>query len=160
MIVRYINTLLEEVLDDTVKHVADLERNNVRHSGVTWKGMENGSGDHSRSHKDPDKSKDGLPIRRDGDGSFLDVDPPFPVDQTEEQWNTENECKKPFARVSIGEGYVNPAFVASTDQLSSLHFDPSTEKQSKRDRIVKSIALDLCNSERITCLKCCFHPSL
>jgi len=128
---RYINTLLEEVLDDTVKHVAGIEKNNVRHSEITWKRMENGLD--SRSGPDPDRSKDGLPIRRDADRSFLDIDPPFPVNQTEEQWDRENECKKPFARVSIGEGYVNPAFVSSTDQLSSLHFDPSTEKQSKRD---------------------------
>lgn len=120
------------MLDDTVKHVAGIEKNNVQHSSeITWKRVKNGLRT-NHSAEDPDKSKDALSIRRVDDGSSLiAINPPFPTDQTQEQWSAENECEKPFARISIGEGYVNPAFVGSTDELSSLRFNRCTEKQSK-----------------------------
>ncbi|EZA62608.1 Abhydrolase domain-containing protein [Ooceraea biroi] len=122
----YINTLLEEVLDDTVKHIAGIERNkNVQHSEITWKRMKNGLRNYS--DEDPDKSKDQVSIKRDDDRSFIDINSSFPMDRTQEQWSTENECKKPFAGVSVAEGYVNPAFVGSMDELSSLHFNRSAE---------------------------------
>lgn len=109
---RYINTLLEEVLDDTVKHVTGIEKNGVQHP---WQQTKNNLKSQS------DKSKD---------DSFIDINSSLPIDKTQERWSAENECKKQFARVSVGEGYVNPAFVGSTDELASLDFDHSARKRA------------------------------
>lgn len=119
---RYINTLLEEVLDDTVKHVTNVEKNGVQHP---WQQTKNNLKSQS------DKLEDEISIKRDKDDS-LNINSHVPIDKTQEQWSAENECKKQFARVSIGEGYVNPAFVDSTDELASLDFDHSAKKRGKR----------------------------
>lgn len=118
---RYINTLLEEVLDDTVKHVTGVEKNGVQHS---WQQTKNNLKSQS------DKPKDEISIKRDKDDSFIDSNSRLPIDKTREQWNAENECKKQFARVSVGEGYVNPGFVGSTDELASLDFNHSARKRA------------------------------
>ncbi|KMR04624.1 abhydrolase domain-containing protein 8 [Lasius niger] len=118
---RYINTLLEEVLDDTVKHVTGVEKNDVQH---TWQQTKNNLKSQS------DKSKDEISIKRDKDDSFIDINSRLPIDKTQEQWSAENECKKQIARVSLSEGYVNPAFVGSTDELASLDFDHSARKRA------------------------------
>lgn len=116
---RYINTLLEEVLDDTVKHVTGVEKDSVQQSWQRTK---------SNLMKSlPDKSKEKTSTKKDEDNSFSDINS---VDKTQEEWTTENECKSQFARVSIGEGYVNPAFVASTDELASLDFNCTARKHS------------------------------
>lgn len=118
--IRYINTLLEEVLDDTVKHVTGVEKNNAQHS---WQRTKN-----NMMKSQIDKSKENNSIKKDGDNFFIDINPHLPA----EQWSTENECKRQFAGVSMGEGYVNPAFIGSTDELASIDFDCSARKHSKR----------------------------
>lgn len=117
---RYINTLLEEVLDDTVKHVTSIEKNDVQHP---WQKTKNNLKSQSN------KLKDEISIKRDKNDSFIDINSHVSIDKT--QWRAENECKKQFARVSVGEGYVNPAFVDSTDELASLDFDHSAKKRGK-----------------------------
>lgn len=116
---RYINTLLEEVLDDTVKHVTNMEKNDVQHP---WQKTKNNL--KSQSNKLEHK----ISIKRDKD--FIDINSRVPINKT--QWSAKNECKKQFARVSVGEGYVNPAFVDSTDELASLDFDHSAKKRGKQ----------------------------
>jgi len=85
----------------------------------------------------PDESKERISIKKDRDDSFIDVNSRFQADKTQEQWTMENECKSQFAKVSIGEGYVNPAFVGSTNELTSLDFDCSARKHSKRMHLEK-----------------------
>lgn len=118
---RYINTLLEEVLDDTVKHVTGMEKNGAQHP---WQQTKNNLKSQS------DKPKDEISRTKDKDDSFIDINSRLAIDKTREQWSAENECKKQFARVSAGEGYVNPAFVGSTDELVSLDFDHSARKRA------------------------------
>jgi len=124
---------LEEILDDTVKHVTVVGKDSVQHS---WQRMKNNS-----MKSQPDESKEQISIRKDGDNSFIDVNSRLPADKTQEQWTMENESKSQFAKVSIGEGYVNPAFVGSTNELTSLDFDCSARKHSKRMHLEKSIRL-------------------
>jgi len=114
---------LEEVLDDTVKNITSVEKDNVQHS---WQRTKN-----NLIKSQSDKSKEKISIKKDGDDSFID-NPRLLEDKTQEEWITENERKNQFARVSISEGYVNPAFVGSTDKLASLDFDCSARKHSKR----------------------------
>lgn len=109
------------MLDDTVKHV---EKNSIQHS---WQRTKT---DLMKSQ--PDESKEKVSIRKEDDSFRIDTNPRLLADKTQEQWTTENECKRQFPRVSIGEGYVNPAFVGSTDELASLDFDCSARKHSKR----------------------------
>ncbi|XP_014488851.1 PREDICTED: uncharacterized protein LOC106752019 [Dinoponera quadriceps] len=111
---RYINTLLEEILDDTVKHVTEVERNGIPHSEAPWQRANN----FKKSR--PDESKEGISIER--DGSLIDIDSPV-AGKTQERWGVKNRDKKQLAKVPMNEGYVNPAFVGSTDRLASLDFD-------------------------------------
>lgn len=113
------------MLDDTVKHIKGVEKNSSQHS---WQQTKN------NSKSRPDESKEKISIKKDGDDSFrIDFNPRLLADKTQEQWTTEND-KRQLARVSIGEGYVNPAFVGSTDEIdsSSLDFNCSARKHSKR----------------------------
>lgn len=110
------------MLDDTVKHITGAEKDSVQHS---WQRTKN-----NLTKSQPDKSK--VSIKDEDDSFRIDINPRLLADKTQQQWTTENECKRQFARV--GEGYVNPAFVGSTDELASLDFDCSTRKHSKRLR--------------------------
>lgn len=108
------------MLDDTVKHVTGVEKNGVQQQT-------------KNNLKSSDKSKDETSIKRDKNDSIIDINSHLPIDKTEEQWSAENERKKQeFVRVSVGEGYVNPAFVGSTDELSSLDFNHSARKRGRR----------------------------
>lgn len=107
------------MLDDTVKHVTEVEKNSVQHS---WQRTKN-----NLMKSQIDKSKENISVKKNGDDSFIDINPCLPA----EKWSTENECKRQFARVSMGEGYVNPAFIGSTDELASIDFDCSARKHSK-----------------------------
>ncbi|XP_011640783.1 uncharacterized protein LOC105429485 isoform X1 [Pogonomyrmex barbatus] len=140
---RYINTLLEEVLDDTVKHVTGVEKNSVQNS---WQRTKN-----NLMKSQLDKSKEKISIKKDGNDSFIDINLRLPADkrETQEQWSTENEHKRQFASVSIGEGYVNPAFVGSTDELASLDFDCSTRKHTD---LYLGIAADSISPEKLDCV--------
>lgn len=100
-----------------------MEKNNVQQS---WQRTKN-----NLMKSQPDQSKEKISIKKDGDDSFIDINTHL-SDKMQEQWSTENECKREFTRVSIGEGYVNPAFVGSTDELASLEFDCSARKHSKQ----------------------------
>lgn len=111
------------MLDDTVKHVTGMEKNGAQHP---WQQTKNNLKSQS------DKPKDEISRTKDKDDSFIDINSRLPIDKTREQWSAENECKKQFARVSAGEGYVNPAFVGSTDELVSLDFDHSARKRGKQ----------------------------
>nr|XP_012226813.1 PREDICTED: uncharacterized protein LOC105674819 [Linepithema humile] len=104
---RYINTLLEEVLDDTVKHITDVEKNDNQHPEASWQRTRSDS-----KKSQLDKAEKEISLKRD------------------EQWSVENDCKQQFSRVSMGEGYVNPAFVGSTDELTSLEFNRSAGKHA------------------------------
>jgi len=106
-----------------------VEKDSVQHS---WQRTKNNS-----IKSQPDESKEQISIKKDGDNSFIDINPRLSADKTEEQWTMENECKSQFAKVSIGEGYVNPAFVGSTNELTSLDFDCSARKHSKRMHLEK-----------------------
>lgn len=112
------------MLDDTVKHITGVEKNSGQHS---WQQTKN------NLKSQPDEfSKEEISIKKDGDDSFRnDINPCLLADKTQEQWTTEND-KRQLARVSIGEGYVNPAFVGSTDEIASIDFDCSARKHSKR----------------------------
>ena len=118
---------MEEVLDDTVKHIISVEKDNVQHS---WQRTKN-----NLIKSQSDKSKISI---KDGDDSFIDINPRLLKDKMQEEWITENEHKNQFTRVSISEGYVNPAFVGSTDELASLDFDCSARKHSKRIHLRKN----------------------
>lgn len=123
--VRYINTLLDEVLDDTVKNITDVEKkDDVQRSEVTWQRTKT-----DLNKPQPDESRSA--ITNDRNDSLIDACSRLPVVKTRDQWNIDNECKKQFTNVSIGEGYVNPAFVGSTDELTSLSFNRSAGKHSK-----------------------------
>lgn len=111
------------MLDDTVKHVASVEKNGIQHP---WQQTKNNSKSQS------DKLENEISIKRNKADSLININSHVPIDKTQEQWSAENERKKQFARVSIGEGYVNPAFVDSTDELASLDFDHSAKKRGKR----------------------------
>lgn len=137
---RYINTLLEEVLDDTVKHVTGVEKNNVQQS---WQRTKN-----NLMKSQPDQSKEKISIKKDGDDSFIDINTHL-SDKMQEQWSTENECKREFTRVSIGEGYVNPAFVGSTDELASLEFDCSARKHTG---LYLGMPTENISSEKLDCV--------
>ncbi|EFN79856.1 Abhydrolase domain-containing protein 8 [Harpegnathos saltator] len=125
---RYINTLLEEILDDTVKHVAEVEKNGVRQSKVAWQQT-----DVLTNKSRPDESKEEVPATRNGRGSFVDVDLSV-ADNKRQEWRCGGKNrggKKQFAKVNeVNEGYVNPAFVGSTDQLASIELDRATEKHA------------------------------
>ncbi|TGZ47487.1 Uncharacterized protein DBV15_00047 [Temnothorax longispinosus] len=139
---RYINTLLEEVLDDTVKHITDAEKNTVQHS---WQRTKN-----NLIKSQPDKSKEKISTKKDRDDSFrIDINPRLLADKTQEQWTTENDCKRQFAKVSMGEGYVNPAFVGSTDELASLEFDCSARKHTG---LYLGIPTENISSEKLDCV--------
>ncbi|KAG5309532.1 ABHD8 protein, partial [Acromyrmex insinuator] len=137
---RYINTLLEEVLDDTVKHIISVEKDNVQHS---WQRTKN-----NLIRSQSDKSKEKISIKKDGDDSFIDINPRL-LDKTQEEWITKNERKSQFARVSISEGYVNPAFVGSTDELASLDFDCSARKHTG---LYLGIPTERIPSEKLDCV--------
>ncbi|XP_012538661.1 uncharacterized protein LOC105837974 isoform X2 [Monomorium pharaonis] len=140
---RYINTLLEEVLDDTVKHITNVEKNSAQQP---WQQAEN-----NLMKSQPDKSKDKISIKKDEDDSFIDINSHLPADKMQKQWTTENECKsrkRQFAGVSIGEGYVNPAFVGSTDELAFLDFDCSARKHS----LYLGIPTESNPSEKLDCV--------
>ncbi|XP_032686788.1 uncharacterized protein LOC116851461 [Odontomachus brunneus] len=119
---RYINTLLEEILDDTVKHVTEVEKKGVRHPEVSWQQT-----DDFANKSRPDESKEEVSIKRDERGSLIDS---FVAGKKHERWAVKSRGKKQFAKVPINEGYVNPAFVGSTDRLASLDFDRATEKHA------------------------------
>ncbi|XP_018404905.1 PREDICTED: uncharacterized protein LOC108781444 [Cyphomyrmex costatus] len=138
---RYINTLLEEVLDDTVKHITRVEKENVQRS---WQQTKN-----NLMKSQSDKSKEKIPIKKDENDSFIDINPRLLEDKTQEEWITENECKTQFARVSISEGYVNPAFVGSTDELASLDFDCSATKHTG---LYLGISTERIPSEKLDCV--------
>lgn len=115
------------MLDDTVKNITDVEKNGVQRSEVSWQ----------RTNTDLKKSQfDKFASAITSDKSFVDIHLPADKAPREQQWNVDNECKKQFTDVSIGEGYVNPAFVGSTDELTSLSFNRSAGKHSKIDKIL------------------------
>lgn len=78
-----------------------------------------------------DKAEKEISLKRDEDESFVDINC-LPAEKMREQWDVKNDCKQQFSRVSMGEGYVNPAFVGSTDELTSLEFNRSAQKHGKR----------------------------
>lgn len=128
--IRYINTLLEEILDDTVKHVAEAEKNGVRHSEVPWQG----TGDFTK--KSRLESKEEISIKVNGCESLIGIDSPV-SGKKQQRWSAKSQGKKQFAKVPMNEGYVNPAFVGSTDRLASLDLDRATERDGKRLIFIK-----------------------
>ncbi|KAL0117342.1 hypothetical protein PUN28_010297 [Cardiocondyla obscurior] len=119
---RYINTLLEEVLDDTVRHVTGVEKDVAPHS---WQRIKNSS-----TKSQPDEPKENISTRTDGDDLRIDINSYPLTDKMREQWPVENGCKKQFSGVLTSEGYVNPAFVGSTDELTTLNFNCSARKHN------------------------------
>jgi len=127
------------VLDDTVKHITGVEKNSDQHS---WQQTKNNS--------QPDEfSKEKISIKKDEDDSFRNnINPLLLADKMQEQWTTEND-KRQLARVSIGEGYVNPAFIGSTDEIASIDFNCSARKHSKRAMHLRKMRLFIISNRYI-----------
>lgn len=125
--IRYINTLLEEILDDTIKYVTEAEKNGFRHSDISVE----------RANSHLDKSQ----LEKIENPSFL-------TDEREKQWSIENECRELFTKVSMNQGYVNRAFVSSTDGLASIELDHSLDKHGKKyihnDKIIDYCRYCIC----------------
>ncbi|KAG7198672.1 hypothetical protein KM043_006027 [Ampulex compressa] len=118
---RYINVLLEEILDDTVKYVAGAEdtlikdvktKNDASHSSLDT--------DKPTSKSNPQKeaSNDGNPDTEPSSGneiSFNDISFSFHAGRIAKESANENGA-------IVDQGYVNRAFIGSTNDPDSLDF--------------------------------------
>ncbi|XP_034171454.1 uncharacterized protein LOC117600299 [Osmia lignaria lignaria] len=98
---KYINVLLEEILDDTVRYIAGAEDTLIKDPRVGNK--ENGSKQSSTDKEASDKRK------TEDDEPFKDINFSFHAEKQEEK-----NCKN--------EGYVNRGFIGSANDPDSLDF--------------------------------------
>lgn len=103
--------------------MAEVEKNGVRHPEAPWQRTD----DFAKKSR-PDEFKEETPIKRDGRESLIDINSPV-AGKTQERWGAKHRGKKQIAKVPMNEGYVNPAFVGSTDRLD---LDRAAEKHGKR----------------------------
>ncbi|XP_076221069.1 uncharacterized protein LOC116428917 isoform X2 [Nomia melanderi] len=109
---RYINILLEEILDDTVKYIAGAENTLKRNKSSP-----------RRSDKDKrncSKKKPSNDRCFDNEQSFNDINLSLDPDRIAKQPNEPNQCRNEIS--SNEEGYVNRGFIGSSTDPDALDF--------------------------------------
>ncbi|XP_054000565.1 uncharacterized protein LOC128888010 [Hylaeus anthracinus] len=113
---KYINVLLEEILDDTVKYIAGVEDSLIKDAAVTKKRTSQSR----RSSRDKSIAETGKleTERTSGNEESFNISFSFRPDRLEKN-EKESACKK---EILSNEGYVNRGFIGSTNDPDSLDF--------------------------------------
>ncbi|XP_076651299.1 uncharacterized protein LOC143358218 [Halictus rubicundus] len=115
---KYINVLLEEILDDTVKYIAGAEDTLIKDASDLKKKKDSTSrSDENKEASDERKSASERYIGN--EKSFNDISFSFHPDRIGKS-QKESECKNEI--LSNGEGYVNRGFIGSSIDPDSLDF--------------------------------------